>query len=79
MPPVFGLSLGKILLLVLLVVVVWKASTYFSQLTRSSEREKVGKGTRPGRQPGTIELVECRECGAYFDPRVGCRCRQARR
>jgi hypothetical protein len=78
----FGLSLSKILLTILVAVVVWKGFALVSRLAR--ERAP----PRPVRQSGaprprgggqrTIELVECRRCGAYVDPREGCRCEQAR-
>ena len=38
-----------------------------------------GQQPRPGSgAQRTIELVECRRCGAYVDPREGCRCERAR-
>jgi hypothetical protein len=33
-----------------------------------------GKGRARAAGTGTIELVECARCGAYFDPKQGCRC-----
>jgi hypothetical protein len=79
---VFGLSLSKILLIVLVIVVVWKGFALVSRL--ASERKAALKrsagaarhatqGSRAERA-GTIELRECPRCGAYVDPREGCRC-----
>ena len=79
---VFGLSLSKILLIVLVIVVVWKGFALVSRL--ASERKAALKrpagaarhatqGSR-GERAGTIELRECPRCGAYVDPREGCRC-----
>lgn len=75
----FGLSLGKILLTILIIVIVWKGFAFVSRLAR--EREKVlaqRAGRRPARRRGgdAVELVRCRRCGAYFDPSEGCRCGQ---
>jgi hypothetical protein len=74
---VFGLSLTKILLTILIAVAVWKGFMLVGRLAREREaravRHKSGERTRAAR-PGTIELVECARCGAYFDPSQGCRC-----
>jgi hypothetical protein len=74
---VFGLSLSKILFTVLIAVAVWKGFMMISRIARERElqavRDKSKARARAGRQ-GTIELVECARCGAYFDPRQGCRC-----
>jgi hypothetical protein len=78
---VLGLSLTKILFTILIVVVVWKGFTLIGRLARERElravRHKSGERAR-ARRPGTIELIECARCGAYFDPKQGCRCEQAR-
>jgi hypothetical protein len=74
-----GLSLTKILFTILVVVVVWKAFAMIGRLARERElravRHKSGERAR-ARAPGTIELVECARCGAYFDPKQACRCGQ---
>ena len=76
-----GLSLTKILFTILIVVVVWKGFALIGRLAREREVRAVRhkSGARP-RAPGsgTIELIECARCGAYFDPKQGCRCGQRR-
>jgi hypothetical protein len=78
---VLGLSLTKILFTILIVVAVWKGFALISRLAREREVRAVrGKGGERARArgPGTIELIECARCGAYFDPKQGCRCGQGR-
>lgn len=73
---VFGLSLGKILVVILIIVAVWKGFALVNRLAnerRGSVRKRPTGGVRSQR-PGTIELRECPRCGAYVDPREGCRC-----
>lgn len=76
-----GLSLTKILFTILIVVVVWKGFALIGRLARERElravRHKSGQRAR-ARGSGTIELIECGRCGAYFDPKQGCRCGQGR-
>jgi hypothetical protein len=78
---VLGLSLTKIVVTILILVVVWKGFTLINRLARERElravRHKGGDRTR-ARRPGTIELIECARCGAYFDPNQGCRCGHGR-
>jgi hypothetical protein len=79
---VFGLSLSKILLIVLVIVVVWKGFALVSRL--ASERKaalkrqagatrRAAQGSRAHRA-ATVELRPCPRCGAYVDPREGCQC-----
>jgi hypothetical protein len=72
-----GLSLTKILLTILIAVAVWKGFALIGRLAREREvravRHKSGERARAA-GPGTIELIECARCGAYFDPNQGCRC-----
>jgi hypothetical protein len=74
---VFGLSLTKILFTILIAVAVWKGFMMLGRLARERGVQAVRDKTR-GRAraagTGTIELVECARCGAYFDPKQGCRC-----
>ena len=80
----FGLTLSKILITILIIVAVWKAFALISRLTnerRAAVRKRpAGPARKDGRpQPsGTIELRECPRCGAYVDPREGCRCGERR-
>jgi hypothetical protein len=76
---VLGLSLTKILFTILIAVAVWRGFVLIGRLTREREVQAVRnrKGQRAkARASGTIELIECSRCGAYFDPRQGCRCGQ---
>ena len=74
---VLGLSLTKILVTILIAVAVWKSFTLIGRLAREREVRAVRNASKrratSGRQ-GAIELIECSRCGAYFDPRQGCRC-----
>lgn len=75
-----GLSLSKILFTILIAVAVWKGFALISRLARERQAQQLRRQAsepgrpRPGGRPRTIELVECRRCGAYFDPREGCAC-----
>ena len=70
-----GLSLSKILITILIAVVVWKGFALVGRLARERQARAVqGRRRAQGRGTGTIELIECSRCGAYFDPAQGCRC-----
>jgi hypothetical protein len=74
---VLGLSLTKILVTVLIAVAVWKSFTVIARLARERQVRAVrntSKQRATARGRGTIELTQCSRCGAYFDPRQGCRC-----
>ena len=76
-----GLSLTKILFTILIAVAVWKGFALIGRLAREREVRAVRHKRRErasARGPGTIELIECARCGAYFDPQQGCRCGQGR-
>lgn len=70
-----GLSLTKILFTILIVVVIWKGFGLIGRLARDRQARAVSgkRGAQAGRA-GAIELIECARCGAYFDPKQGCRC-----
>jgi hypothetical protein len=78
----FGLSLSKILLTILIAVVVWKGFALVGRLARERQQQRSVRQGAAGRPRAsgqrTIELVECQRCGAYVDPSKGCRCEQAR-
>jgi len=76
---VLGLSLGKILFTVLVIVVVWKAFSMLSRLQQTRRGEVRDEARRPARRRAgrTVELVECPHCGAFHDPTTGCACRRA--
>ncbi len=71
--------INKILFTIFAVIAIWKAFSFLSKLNK-------GAGTTPARsnppsQPPqqtsanrSIELVPCQRCGAYVDPKEGCRC-----
>jgi hypothetical protein len=75
---VFGLSISKILFTIFVVIAVWKGFAMVGRLARERQQADVLR-RRPANRPSaaprpTIELVECPRCGAYVDPREGCRC-----
>jgi hypothetical protein len=78
----FGLSLSKILFTILVAVVVWKGFALVGRLARARQEPRPVRQAARGRARAasqrTIELVECQRCGAYVDPREGCRCDRAR-
>jgi hypothetical protein len=74
-----GLSLSKILITILIAVALWKGFALVGRLARERQARAVqGRQRQQGRGAGTIELIECSRCGAYFDPKQGCRCGQRR-
>lgn len=77
----FGLSISKILFTIFVVVAVWKGFALVSHLARKRKAAAEGKvAAGDGKTPGTrtVELIECRNCGAYIDPREGCSCDRQR-
>jgi hypothetical protein len=74
-----GLTLSKILLTILIAVALWKGFALVARLARERQARAVQGRQRPqGRGAGAIELIECSRCGAYFDPKQGCRCGHGR-
>ena len=74
-----GLSLSKILFTILIIVAIWKGFTLLSRLANQRQatvkKRPAGHASQDARPPaGTIELRACPRCGAYVDPREGCRC-----
>lgn len=74
----FGLSLGKFLLLVLLVVIVWYGFKYVSRVEaiRRALREELQRRQGAQRRP-TIpaeDLVKCAQCSAYVAARSATSC-----
>jgi len=66
----FGLSLGKLLLLVILATVVWYGFKYRARVEaiRKSVREEVARrqaGTAPRPTRSVEDLVKCKTCGAF--------------
>jgi hypothetical protein len=68
-----GLSLGKLLLLAILIALVWYGFKYAARVEaiRRSVRDEVARrqaGARPGVRPparSVEDLVKCRQCGAF--------------
>jgi hypothetical protein len=80
---VFGLTLSKILFTILVVVAIWKGFALVGRLARERRqaealRQRTAGRPKPAASRRTIELVECRHCGAYVDPREGCHCQGSR-
>jgi hypothetical protein len=78
----FGLSLGKLVFTIIVVIVVWKAFAYVGRLAQERQQANAVP-RRPASSPRrgtkrTIDLVECPRCGAYVDPQEGCHCERAR-
>jgi hypothetical protein len=77
---VLGLSLSKILLIILIIVVLWKGFGLVSRLASERraavKRSAAGRATRTSRADGAgmVDLRQCPRCGAYVDPREGCGC-----
>jgi hypothetical protein len=68
--------INKILFTIFVVVAIWKAFSFISKLSRERGASPV-KAEPPGKPEAgqrSIELVPCRRCGAYIDPKEGCRC-----
>jgi hypothetical protein len=82
---VLGLTLSKILITILIIVAIWKGFAMVSRLAserqaavkRRAARDAVRPADRAG--PRAVELRPCPRCGAYVDPREGCRCGAGRR
>ena len=76
--------INKILFTIFAVIAIWKAFSFLSKLSKSTGTTPAK--SEPPDHPSTnqppkgsaanpsIELVPCRRCGAYVDPKEGCRC-----
>jgi hypothetical protein len=90
---VFGISIWQILITVAIGLILWRGPTLLARLrdglagaVDSAARSGQGPGSsrsgtrRPTPETGgkqAIELQPCPRCGAYVDPREGCRCGEA--
>ena len=88
----FGISIWQILLTVLIGLILWRGPAMLARLkdgvakamdehqTGGSRQAGNGGPRRPASEGGggrqAIDLQPCPRCGAYVDPREGCRCRQ---
>jgi len=73
------LSFQSLIFTIVAVIAIWKAFSFISKLEKGSKTPPA-KSEPPG-QPSSgptadpsIELVPCQRCGAYVDPKEGCRC-----
>lgn len=71
-----GLSLGKIIFTVLVIIAVWKGFAMISRFQQQQKAKVRDEARRPAKRQGkaTVDLVECPRCGAFYDPAQGCRC-----
>jgi ribosomal protein L32 len=76
---VFGFSLGKILVLVLIIVAVWRGFKLLERFRERGERPAPKKAARKGAResskasgPSAVDLVRCPTCGAYTSPGQVC-------
>jgi uncharacterized protein len=76
-----GLSLGKLLVLAIIVAAVWYGFKYVQRveevrrMLRQVQRQQQQRASRAG--PQTLEaedLVKCRQCGAYVAARSTTSC-----
>lgn len=80
----FGLSLGKILLVVAVIVILWRGARLLKaiqagveRLARAAEEDqspkpKPGKRVPPPGEPRDVDLVPCPHCGAYVPSGTFC-------
>jgi hypothetical protein len=73
--------LNKILFTIFAIIAIWKAFSLISKLSNSRAGPLSRSGSeakRPDRprpsEPKAVEMQPCPRCGAYVDPREGCRC-----
>ncbi len=61
-----GMSVGKLLVLVLIIVGVWYGFKLFSRLESARKGELKDEGRKPARKgPEAEEMVSCPVCGTY--------------
>lgn len=76
-----GLSVGKLLLLLLLVAIVWFGFRYVSRVDaiRRALREELQRRQRPQQRESikAEDLVKCAQCGAYVAARTATSCDRA--
>lgn len=69
----FGLSIGKILLIVLVIVIAWRGMRLLQQLqARLAAAERRDAAARPAGAKAT-DLVECPRCGLLVPNGTICR------
>jgi hypothetical protein len=76
----FGLNLGKLILLAIIIVVVWYGYRYMQRIeaVRRAFREELTRrqqaAGRPSQPAQAEDLVKCGTCGAYVPSRHASAC-----
>lgn len=69
--------ISKILFTIAVIVAIWKAFSMISRLQKDggifAKTQEPRQPERPS-EPKAVEMKPCSRCGAYVDPREGCRC-----
>ena len=78
----FGMSFGKLFLLVVIIGVVWSAFKYARRIETVRRAVRREMDARRARQPrgqtiAAEDLVKCDRCGAYVAPRSTSACGRA--
>ena len=71
--------INKILFTIFAVIAIWKAFSVLSRLSKNTgmsptQSPSQGRAAQPKSVPKSVDLVPCSRCGAYVDPKEGCRC-----
>ena len=74
------LSFQSLIFTIVAVIAIWRGFSLLSKFTegrRTSPTRPKPRRDSPRQADGeqSIELVPCQRCGAYIDPREGCRCK----
>jgi hypothetical protein len=77
-----GLSFGKILLIVLVIVAIWKGlkilRQFQAQLEARNRAAVEAQERRKGPEASATTLVPCPHCGTYIANGTYCQCRDKR-
>lgn len=71
----FGLSLGKILLIVAVIVAVWRAWSVIGPILARMQQPEPPAPRRPTSPPAdgrALELVACPRCGTFIPAGTAC-------
>lgn len=75
----FGLSFGKILVIVLVIVAAWRGMRLLKQVQdrlAEANQPPVGHKAKTRAQAATTDLVECPRCGTFVPNGTICRSRE---
>ncbi len=75
----FGFSLSKLLFTVLVIAGVWRVFKFLQARERKQAVTAGGQRRSRWRKPSertAVDLVPCRECGAYVPPGTDCPSRE---